>query len=223
MNCLHILQPENQKMTNLEMQNHWDTVYEGNQTEQLGWHEENPEPSLKLIKKCRLPKNARILHAGAGATNLVDVLIGKGYKNQVVTDISESALRKLRQRLGFENSGKVEWVLDDLTKPFQLHTTAPVDLWHDRAVLHFFTREKDQQIYFDLVRKLVKPGGYVIIAAFSLDGAKACSGLPVKNYNAEMLTEKLDEDFQLLDTFEYRYVMPSGGVRPYVYTLFKRG
>jgi EEF1A lysine methyltransferase 2 len=210
-------------MINIETQRHWDAVYEGSETEQLGWFENNPEPSINLIQKCKLPKTARILHAGAGATSLVDILIEKGFKNQIVTDVSAVGLRKLRQRLGFEKSGKVEWILDDLTKPFQLNAIAPVDLWHDRAVLHFFTEEKEQQIYFDLVHKLVKSDGFVIIAAYNLEGAKTCSGLPVKNYNAEMIAEKLDGDFQLLETFDYRFIMPSGEERPYVYTLFRRG
>ncbi|MFQ5448288.1 MAG: class I SAM-dependent methyltransferase, partial [Saprospiraceae bacterium] len=76
--------------------------------------------------------------------------------------------------------------------------------------------------YFDLVRKMVKPRGHVIIATFNLAGAKMCSGLPVKNYNATMLAEKLGPEFQLLEAFDHLYVTPSGGERPYVYTLFRR-
>ncbi len=209
-------------MINFEFQHYWDAVYEGKQETKLGWYEAMPESSLKLIEKCNLPVNARILHAGAGATNLIDFLIDKGFKNQIAVDISASGLRKLRQRLGFENSGKVEWILDDLTRPFQLNVIPPVDLWHDRAVLHFFTEEKDQQIYFDLVHKLVKPGGYIVLAAFNLQGAGECCGLPVKRYDAAMLAEKLGSSFKLLVSFDELYIMPSGEERPYVYTLFQR-
>ncbi len=209
-------------MINFEFQHHWDAVYEGKQATTLGWYEANPQPSLKLIEKCNLPVNARILHAGAGATNLVDFLIEKGFKNQIAVDISASGLRKLRKRLVFEKSGRVEWILDDLTRPFQLNVIPPVDLWHDRAVFHFFTEEKDQQIYLDLVHKLVKPGGFIVLATFNLQGAGACSGLPVKRYDAAMLAEKLGNSFNLLESFDELYTMPSGEERPYVYTLFQR-
>ena len=54
-----------------------------------------------------------------------------------------------------------------------------VDLWHDRAVLHFFTSEEHQNTYFQLLKKLVKVEGFVILAEFNLEGAKKCSGLDV--------------------------------------------
>lgn len=204
----------------MELQHHWNQIYDKIHTEKLSWYEASPEPSLQLIKKCKLPKTARILHAGSGSSKLVDNLLEAGFKNQIVTDISASALLKLRQRLGFEKSGKVEWILDDLTKPARLLEIGPVDLWHDRAVMHFFTKENDQKQYFDLVRKQVLPGGFVIIAAYNLRGAGKCSGLPVKNYNADLLSEGLGNDFHLMEAFDYDYQMHSGEIRPFIYTLF---
>jgi SAM-dependent methyltransferase len=206
----------------LAKERHWDNVYQNAPVERLGWYEETPQPSLRLIQACGLPKDARQFHAGAGASTLVDALLADGYSNFVATDISEVALQKLEERLGTAAAGNVQWIADDLTQPAKLQNIAPVDLWHDRAVLHFFTEEVEQQAYFDLVRKLVKPGGFAIIAAFNLDGAKSCSGLPVKNYNAAMLAEKLGPGFELLQSFDYPYVMPSGGERPYVYAMFRR-
>lgn len=201
---------------------HWDAIYQKSEIEKLGWHEENPQPSLRLIQACALPKDARQLHAGAGASKLVDTLLAEGFCNLIATDISGVALQKLKERLDENAREKVEWVVDDLTRPRKLLTLKSVDLWHDRAVLHFFTKEEEQQAYFDLVRKMVKPRGHVIIATFNLAGAKMCSGLPVKNYNATMLAEKLGPEFQLLEAFDHLYVTPSGGERPYVYTLFRR-
>ena len=72
------------------------------------------------------------------------------------------------------------------------------------------------------MQKLVRPGGFVIIAAFHLKGAPKCSGLPVYRYNAQMLQEKAGADFLLLDAFEHTYTQPSGDTREYVYTLFQR-
>jgi len=68
----------------------------------------------------------------------------------------------------------------------------------------------------------VKNKGFVILAEFSLKGASACSGLPVHRYSKEMLTEKLGMEFELMDSFDYTYLMPSGAQRPFIYTLFRR-
>ena len=201
---------------------HWNEAYRNKDTEQLGWYEEKPLPSLELVERCGLAKDARILNVGAGASTLIDELLERGYENLIATDISEMGLQTLKDRLGREKSKRVEWIVDDLAEPRRLDKVDPVDLWHDRAVLHFLVEEEDQMTYFDLLRGLVRPGGYVIIAAFNLEGASMCSGLSVKNYNAEMLADQLGPEFEMLEAFDYLYVQPSGGKRPYVYGLFKR-
>ena len=109
-----------------------------------------------------------------------------------------------------------------MTKPDLLYSLERVDLWHDRAVLHFFNDPADQLAYFDLLRKLIASNGYVIIAAFNLDGAEKCSGLQVYRYNRHMLQEQLGEGFSLIKAFDYTYRMPSGDTREYIYTLFQK-
>lgn len=94
-------------------------------------------------------------------------------------------------------------------------------MWHDRAVLHFLLEESQQQMYLSTLKKVVKKGGYVILAAFSLKGAKKCSGLEVKNYDQNLLAKFLGEDFRLLEYFDYTFSMPSGKLRPYIYPYFK--
>ncbi len=88
--------------------------------------------------------------------------------------------------------------------------------------MHFFQDIVSQDAYFNLLRKLVRKEGYVIIAAFNLDGALKCSGLPVFRYNAMMLQERLGEEFDLKEAFDFTYTMPSGDTREYIYTLFQR-
>ena len=201
---------------------HWNKVYSRNEIDKLGWYEESPEPSLRLIKKCNLDKSAILLNVGAGASTLVDELLEDGYQNIIANDLSSNALEKLKLRIGSDKSRKVQWVVDDLTQPNELNDLAQVDLWHDRAVLHFFNDEKEQYTYFKLLRKLVKPNGFVIIATFNLGGATKCSGLPVHRFDENMLQKKLGKSFMLIEAFNYTYTMPSGETRQYVYTLFQR-
>lgn len=204
------------------MKSHWEKIYTNSSPEKLGWYEEIPEPSLQLIEKCHLDKDAVLLNVGAGATTLVDKLLNLGYTNIIANDISESALEKLKASLGKEKSQLVRWLIDDLTHPTELNKFEQVDLWHDRAVLHFFNEPEDQDTYFNLLKKLLKKAGFVIIATFKLDGTRKCSGLPVTRYDESMIMKKLGLEFALLEAFNYTYLMPSGDTREYVYTLFQR-
>lgn len=202
------------------LKTHWDKAYK-KETEKLGWYEESPEPSLQLISKCGLSKDSKILNVGVGASTLIDELLLLGYKNLIANDISSNAIEKLKIRLG-DKSNKVMWIVDDLTNPKELNHIDQIDLWHDRAVLHFFNDPYEQECYFNLVNRLVKKNGYVIIAAFNLNGATKCSGLPVFRYNQTMIHSGLGKDFKLIDSFDYTYTNPFGDTREYVYTLFKR-
>jgi cyclopropane fatty-acyl-phospholipid synthase-like methyltransferase len=204
------------------MKEHWDKVYEKTAVEKLGWFEENAEPSLRLINQCNLTNKAAILNAGTGASTLVDELLNLGFNNIIATDISPVAIEALKKRLGPEKCSKVKWILDDLCSSEELHLLEEIDLWHDRAVLHFFLKQAEQDAYFRLLKSLVKKNGFVVIAAFNLNGAKKCSGLPIYRYNQAMLEEKLGKDFLLKTAFDYTYTMPSGDTRTYIYTLFQR-
>jgi len=205
----------------LNYTSHWDTAYDKTPVNQLGWYEESPEPSLRLIESCELSRDASILNVGVGASTLIDELLKEGYNNLIANDLSASALDKLKLRLG-EKSNDVKWVVDDLTSPKELHKIPQVDMWHDRAVLHFFNEAKEQDQYFNLIRKVVKKNGFVILATFNLEGATKCCGLPVHRYSEEMMQDKLGKDFMLITSFNHVYIQPSGGTRNYVYTLFQK-
>lgn len=203
-------------------ENHWNTVYESKDDAQLGWFESNPETTLDLIAKTTLAKDAKILNVGAGTTTLIDALLEEGYTNLLASDISEIAMQKLQERVSKKYTYNLECIVDDLTAPTKLNQLSNIDLWIDRAVLHFFLTEKEQKAYFDLIRETVSSKGYVLIAVFALDGAKKCSGLPLYRYNAEMLSEQLGSDFTLLEHFNHNYINPFGEGRPYIFTLFQR-
>lgn len=209
--------PEDNKAKNLST--HWDNAYTNSPEEKLGWYETDLQPMLQLIEKTGLSKSARIFNAGAGSTTLIDSLIESNYTNIIATDLSEVALNNLSSRVGEEN---ITCIVDDLTNPTKINDITPTDLWIDRAVLHFFTDKKDQKTYFNLINQKVAKDGFVILAEFSLEGATKCSGLDVFRYDSKSLSEKLGSNFELIDSFDYIYKMPSGADRPYVYTLFRK-
>ena len=200
---------------------YWCGKYTDVDYKKLGWYEEISKPSLDLIKESNVSKNAVIFNSGAGATTLIDSLLQGGYTNLIANDISSCALNNIKNRIG-KVQNKVQFIVDDLVNPTALKEMPKVDLWNDRAVLHFFIEEKDQEAYFKLLHQKVKKGGFVILSEFNLQGATMCSGLPVKRYDAKMLQEKLGRDYKLIKEFNYDYTMPSGEIRKYVYTLFRR-
>jgi ubiquinone/menaquinone biosynthesis C-methylase UbiE len=208
-------------VTDSLMKEHWNKIYSSRDVYKLSWYEEIPDPSIKLLSKCHINKDEFVLDVGAGASTFIDYLINQGFSNVITTDISEIALNKLKERLGKEKASRVRWIVDDITHPIHIQNLRDISVWHDRAVLHFLLQENQQQEYLSTLKKVLKRGGYVIIAAFSLEGAKRCSGLDVKNYDQNILAKFLGEDFSLLEYFNYTHYMPSGEPRQYIYTLFQ--
>lgn len=209
------------KVSEINYTEHWNAAYTKNPTEKLGWYEETSSKTLELIKETHLAKDARILNVGVGSSTLLDDLLAAGYTQLIANDLSEKSLEDVKQRIG-EKAADVDFLVDDLVQPKELQNLKDIDLWNDRAVLHFFLKEEEQQAYFDLIRRVVKPNGFVIIAVFALDGAEKCCGLPLQRYNVEMIQERLGNEFVLQKSFRHTFVNPYGGERPYVYTLFKR-
>lgn len=205
----------------LNLSKYWNAVYTDSDITKLGWYEDESTPVLDLIKSCNLNVDDAILTVGAGATTLIDSLVNLGYSNLIANDISSCALGKIESRLGNQGDN-ITWIADNLIQPTELKEITPVKLWIDRAVVHFFTQEKDQDTYFNLLKYKVAKNGYVILAEFNLSSATRCSGLDVKRYDAKMLEEKLGADFKLIKSFDHVYTMPNGDDRNYVYTLFQR-
>jgi SAM-dependent methyltransferase len=186
----------------IDLKEHWDRAYLNSSGDGLGWYEAFPEETICLVEKCDLSPDSIILNVGAGTTTLIGFLLLMGYQNVIATDISKVSLDNLKLHLGDEEE-KVKLIVDDLTRPTLLKQIDPVDLWIDRAVLHFFTEPQSRETYFNLVRGKVSKGGYAIFAEYNLDGAVKCAGLPVHRYSAEMLNESLGPDFELIGSFDY--------------------
>jgi SAM-dependent methyltransferase len=199
-------------------QGHWNGVFATKADEAVSWFQATPEPSLDLIRACRLAKDACILDVGAGASRLPDALLEEGFTNIAVLDISAVALARTRARLG-ERAHAVRFIVADLAAwqpDFQ------VDLWHDRAVLHFLTDLEERAAYAEALRRAVKPGGYVLISGFAPSGPERCSGLPVFRADQDSIAALLGPAFGLLEAFGEDHQTPSGDRQHFVFTRFQR-
>ncbi len=155
---------------------HWEAVFQHQAPDQVSWFQAEPTLSLELIRRSAPDPGVAILDVGAGASRLVDRLLAAGYRNISVLDISGTALKASRHRLGPSGTG-VGWIeADARTAPL---APASVDVWHDRAVFHFLTRAEDRRAYLTQVRRVTRAGGHVLVATFAADGPSRCSGLEV--------------------------------------------
>jgi SAM-dependent methyltransferase len=201
---------------------HWNKKYTDTPVAQLGWYESKSVPSIRLIENCRVSKDSSIPDVGSGVSTLVANLLDLGYLNLYVLDISNVALEKAQALLTEEQTSLVHGIVDDITNPSDVLQLQNIKVWHDRAVFHFLAEEQHRQTYHSLLQEIVSPGGFVIMTAFALDGATRCSGLPVQRYSEKSIQEFLGDEFKLLESLKNMYQMPSGDLRPYVYTRFQK-
>jgi SAM-dependent methyltransferase len=203
------------------MKDYWNSRYQQTQQEKLGWYEAVSQPSLDLIDSCYIAKDALIVDIGSGASLLIDNLIDAGYRNLVATDISDAGLAISRDRLG-DRVAHVRFIVDDICQPLRLTGLRNVAIWHDRAVLHFFTQEKDRAVYLNLLNAVLSPGGFVIIATFAVGGLTQCSGLDIQQYTAESLSQFLGDAFILVQALDHVYTTTWGQDRPFLYCVFQK-
>ncbi len=195
---------------------HWDAVFSTDDDQQLGWYEHDVSQTLKFFKHLKLGAESQLFLAGAGTSNLVDELLKTG-SHLILNDISSLALAKLKSRIG---DGNYQLLQHDMGMP--LAQAQSVDLWIDRAVLHFLLDEPAIIQYFDNLKASVKSGGYVLLAEFSKAGVEECAGLPVHRYSVEEMQARLGEAFTLVESENYVFISPRGQERLYVYALFQR-
>jgi len=129
-------------------------------------------------------------------------------------------LSKLKTRIS-KQAEEQTWLHHDIGTA--LPTTLPkIDLWIDRAVLHFLLEPSKIEQYFLNLNANVKVGGHALLAEFSTTGTMQCAGLKVHRYSLEEMVEKMGTNFELVKSEEYTYINPVGDSRHYVYALFEK-
>lgn len=199
-----------------KLKEHWNTIYQTKQPNEVSWAQEVPTISLEFIHRNKLPKTARIIDIGGGDSKLVDYLLNEGYTHLSVLDISEAAIIRAKKRLG-KNADKVNWIVSDILdfKPVEKY-----DLWHDRAAFHFQTDPSQIIKYLDIARNAVD--GIIIIGTFSTDGPQKCSGLEIRQYDEISMKEKFEKSgFKNIECKREDHLTPAGAVQNFVFCSFQ--
>jgi len=192
---------------------HWERAYTAKSLQELSWYQDEPTLSLRLIRSCELGPNAAIIDVGGGASLLVDRLLSEGYSRVAVLDISANSLAFVKARLG-ERASEVEWFEADITAFSPPHAFS---LWHDRAVFHFLIDPEDRKKYVEVLKKTLRSGGYLVLAAFAIGGPMKCSGLDIVQYDAEKLLRELGDKFELVEEATERHLTPAGKEQLFCY------
>jgi SAM-dependent methyltransferase len=198
----------------METKRHWENIYTSKGVKRVSWYQEHALTSMDLIRRTGSSKSANIIDVGGGASTLVDDLLGEGYRELSVLDISAEALLAAKLRLG-GNAALVNWIEADITQvdlPGRHY-----DLWHDRAVFHFLTDPEARRKYVEAVLHALKPGGHVIVGTFGPNGPLQCSGLPIVRYSPESLHDEFGGQFLLIEHREEAHVTPAGAVQQFIH------
>lgn len=197
---------------------HWNTIFGSKSDPELGWYEPDSARTLKFLGDIDWDSSPTVFLPGAGSSVLVDALLERGAR-LVLNDLSDRALSNLSNRLGEAGAGAF-WLPHDMAEPLP-SGVPPIDIWIDRAVLHFLLEEEQIAGYFNNLRNLLNPGGLALFAEFSLDGSPMCAGLPLHRYSAVELALRLGGGYALLRKEPHVFINPFGEPRPYIYALYR--
>lgn len=200
----------------LDPSQHWDSAYSPGDTTK-SWYQSHAKVSCDLIQRNSSPADS-IIDVGGGASTLVDDLLNAGYADLTVLDTSRVGLDIAKQRLGRQGAD-VDWLVADL-REWQPQRT--FDVWHDRAVLHFFTTTDDRERYVSALVAATHPGSLVVIGVFGPDGPNQCSGLEVSNFAADDVADLLGARFQILSSQVHDHSTPSGTSQQFLWVTAQR-
>lgn len=205
-------------MESFNRKDHWENIYTTKELKDVSWYQPVPETSLQFLERLNIPKAAKIIDVGGGDSFLTDHMIELGYSDITVLDISANALERAKTRLK-EKAGLVKWIVADVStfKPDETY-----DFWHDRAVFHFLTVQKDIENYMQVLSRGIKSDGILVLGTFSEEGPAKCSGIPVRQYSEKSMTEILSALFDKIKCLTVDHKTPFGTIQNFVFCSFRK-
>ena len=205
-------------MGGVDLVKHWDRIYSTKAPDEVSWYEADPATSLTFIRRALDEGAHSVIDVGGGSSRLVDRLLELDVERVAVLDHSAVALEFAKTRLG-NDASRVEWIAGSVT---ELSDIGSFDVWHDRALFHFLTEERDRRRYSQLLEQTVPSGGFAIIATFATNGPERCSGLDVRRYDTSLLRAELGSEWQLVEETRITHVTPADVEQRFMYALLRR-
>jgi trans-aconitate methyltransferase len=196
---------------------HWDAAYaQGDGTR--SWFEKRPDMSLRMLDSAGVSAADALIDVGGGASPLTGALLGRGFRDLTVLDISAAGMQHARDRLG-SRADLVHWLTADVLswRP-QRHYLA----WHDRATYHFLTIDEHWQQYLHTLDTATAPGAVAVFGCFAPDGPQHCSGLPVVRYSPAQLGRQIGTKWLLISQDREEHITPAGTIQPFTWIALRR-
>jgi len=186
----------------MDNKKHWENIYQIKEIDGVSWYQKVPVESLQLIKKYSISNSDKIIDIGCGKSFLADNLLELNYTNISLVDISSNALKEVKERLQNKSLNFIE------TDILNFNSNDKYDIWHDRAVFHFITDSEGIKKYISLCNEYINKEGVLIIGTFAEDGPLKCSGLEIKRYSVDQISDLFKETFELVESFKMLHKTP---------------
>lgn len=195
----------------------WDNAYSQGDAAR-SWFQRQPVMSLQMLDAARVSAHDSVIDVGGGASSLAGALLGRGFRDITVLDISATAMRHTGRRLGAQ-ADHVQWLVADLLtwEPRRRYR-----VWHDRAVFHFLTAAPDRRQYLHALDTATEPNAIAVFGCFAPDGPQQCSGLPVARYSAQELADQLRSQWTLISQAREEHVTPAGVIQPFTWAALRK-
>ena len=198
----------------MSSKSHWEKIYKEKSPHEVSWTQEIPSTSIHFFSDFKIQKDNPIIDVGGGESKFVDYLIDNGYENISVLDISENAINRAKDRIGFR-SKFINWIVCDIND-FEPEKNYAV--WHDRALFHFLTSQTEIDRY---VKKVKLNAKNFIIGAFSTFGPKKCSGLDITQYDESSLKKLfVDQSISFNKSENINHITPFETTQKFIFCSF---
>jgi len=200
----------------MDNKKHWENIYQKKEIDGVSWYQKVPLESLQLIKKYSISNSDKIIDIGCGKSFLADNLLELNYNDISLVDISSNALKEVKERL---KNKTVNFIATDI---LNFNSNDKYDIWHDRAVFHFITDLEGIKKYISLCNEYINKEGVLIIGTFAEDGPLKCSGLEIKRYSVDQLTNLFEGNFELVESFKMLHKTPFDTEQSFLFCVFRK-
>jgi len=200
----------------MDNKKHWENIYQKKEIDGVSWYQKVPIESLQLIKKYSISNSDKIIDIGCGKSFLADNLLELNYTDISLVDISSNALKEVKDRLQNKSLNFIE------TDILNFNSNDKYDIWHDRAVFHFITKDKEIEKYISICNEYINKDGILIIGTFAEDGPLKCSGLEIKRYSVNQLANLFKKNFELVKGFKLLHKTPFETQQSFSFCVFRK-
>ncbi len=163
----------------------WNTIYNEQEVETMGWYYPDLDPDLELVIKQKNISSGTFLDVGTGPATQALCLSKLGF--QVTgTDISEKAIED-----AILKTDEIKFIHDDI---INTKLSTQFDYVLDRGCFHVFNDE-DRAKYLLTIKKLIKKNGFLFLKCFSDKNPEYEFG--PNPYSEDMIEKLFSNDFEI--------------------------